>query len=55
MPQFLILSGTFREPDDTVKGPGDTIELGEDIARLHAGKLQPVDAQPVAAEPAADA
>lgn len=52
MPRYRITSGTFRDSDDSTKCAGQTIELGEDIARLHAAQLQPV---PVPAEAKADA
>jgi hypothetical protein len=52
---YRILPGhTFRVDDDTVKGAGEEIELSEDTARLHAGKVEPVDPEAhIAEEPAA--
>lgn len=54
MPRYRITSGTFREPDDTIKGAGDEIEMGEDIARQHPNSLVLIDvpAAEANAEPA---
>ena len=49
MPRYRILSGSFRDSDDSVKTIGAEIEMGEDIAHQHAGKLELVP------EPAAEA
>jgi len=52
MPQYRITSGSFREPDDSIKGTGDTIEMGEDVAALHPTRLQLLpDAQAVEKTP----
>lgn len=40
MPWYLIKNGTFRDSDDTIKGPGDRIELGEDVAARHPGQVE---------------
>jgi hypothetical protein len=50
MPRYRITSGTFRDSDDSVKGVGDEIEMGEDIARQHAGSLELLDAPAPVAE-----
>lgn len=47
MKTYTITSGSFRLDDGTLKQAGETVELHDDVAALHAGKLQPV-------EPAAD-
>lgn len=44
MPLYTIRPGhSFREADGSVKSGGQTIELGEDIAELHADKVDLVD------------
>jgi hypothetical protein len=50
MPRYRITSGTFRDADDTVKGVGAEIEMGEDIARQHASSLELLDAPAPAPE-----
>jgi hypothetical protein len=52
---YRILPGhSFRVDDETVKGAGELIELSEDTARLHAGKVELASSEPQAAdEPAA--
>lgn len=58
MPKYAITSGTFRDHDDTIKGPGDTIELPEELASQHATRLQAVVLETAAeadAPPAPDA
>ena len=42
MRSYIITAGTFRQHDDSTLGVGDTIELEDDIARLHADKLRAV-------------
>ena len=44
MPHYRITAGSFRDHDDTVKTAGEEIEMGEDIAQQHPGKLQRIDA-----------
>lgn len=52
MALYLILSGQFRDAQDVLRGAGDTVELPDDIAAEHAGKLQPVVASaPVPDQP----
>jgi len=47
---YLIRSGCrFRTADGQVKVTGDVIELDDDVAQLHAEKLEP--AEPAPAEP----
>lgn len=48
MPHYRILSGTFRLDDGTLASPGDTIELGDDVAAQHPDKVA------LLPEPAAD-
>jgi hypothetical protein len=36
---YTIQSGQFKLDDGTLRGAGDTIELEEDVAALHAGRL----------------
>lgn len=41
MPKYLILPGhTYRVDAKTVKGPGDTIELADDVAALNPNSVQ---------------
>jgi hypothetical protein len=47
---YLIRSGCrFRTADGQVKVAGDVIELDDDVAQVHAEKLEPVE--PASAEP----
>jgi hypothetical protein len=51
---------TFRDSDDSIKGAGEIIELAADTAKLHADKVDLVQAVSVEADvqpsaPAADA
>lgn len=47
MRAYLIRSGCrFRTADGQVKGAGDVIELDDDVAQVHADKLEPVQAEP---------
>jgi hypothetical protein len=42
---FRIKPGhSFRDHDDSIKGAGELIELGEDAAQLHAQKIEPAEA-----------
>jgi len=51
---YLIRSGCrFRTADGQVKSAGDVIELDDDVAQVHADKLEPVE--PATAEPGAEA
>jgi len=40
MKKYDITEGTFRDSDGTVKGVGDTIELDDDMAAVHAGRVR---------------
>lgn len=42
MDTYRILSGTFKQPDGTVLGAGEQIELASDVAAAHAAQLQRV-------------
>lgn len=56
MPHYLIRPGEqFRDSDGTVKGGGEMIELDADMAKLHAGKVDPVPAATQDATPASAA
>jgi hypothetical protein len=47
--RYIINPGeSFRDSDGTVKAGGDEIELDDDMARVHAGKVTPM---PVPAAP----
>ncbi len=46
MPFYRITSGTFREPDDSIKGPDDEIQVDEAFAKQHAESLVLIDPQP---------
>ena len=46
MPRYLITNGDFRLDDGRLAGPGETIELGEDIAALHTDKVTLVTEAP---------
>lgn len=46
MPLYRITSGTFREPDDSIKCPGDEIEVEESFAKQHGESLVLIDPQP---------
>lgn len=47
MRAYLIRSGCrFRTADGQVKSAGDVIELDDDVAQVHADKLEPVQAEP---------
>jgi len=50
MKTYTITSGSFRRDDGSVANTGETIELEDDVAALHASQIQPVTAAP-AAEP----
>lgn len=39
MPRYRITNGSFRLDAGNLAGPGDTIELGEDIAAQHPDKV----------------
>ncbi len=54
MKTYLITSGSFRLDDGSVKHAGETIELHDDVAALHAPQLQ-LQAQAQAQAPAAEA
>lgn len=52
MALYLINSGQFRDAQNVLRGVGETIELPDDVAEEHAGKLQPVAvAAPVPDQP----
>lgn len=58
---YRILSGTFRDSLGQVRGPGDAIDLDDDVARREAARVTPTtpDASmsvqtPAMAQPAAD-
>lgn len=55
MPRYKIRAPhTFVEPDGTLKSGGQEIELGEDVAKTHADKVDLVeDPAPAAVELAA--
>lgn len=36
---YLIREGSFRMPDGSEKGTGETIELDSDVAAAHASKV----------------
>tara|TARA_B100001105_G_scaffold254440_1_gene250302 strand:+ start:667 stop:855 length:189 start_codon:yes stop_codon:yes gene_type:complete len=41
MPKYVIQPGhTYRVDANTVKGPGDTIELADDVAALNPNSVQ---------------
>lgn len=43
---FRIRPGfSFRDHDDTIKGAGETIELDEESAQIHAHKVEPAPAE----------
>ncbi|MGY8811486.1 MAG: hypothetical protein ACKVK5_10670 [Pseudomonadales bacterium] len=58
---YTVLQGSFRRADDTTAGPGEQIELAEDVAKLHRARLrevkpaplQPLDVKPAATKPLA--
>lgn len=50
MKLYTIQHGTFRQADGTLANAGDTIELEDDVAAMHAGQL--VEAAPANAAPA---
>ena len=58
MRAYLIRSGCrFRTADGQVKVTGDVIELDDDVAQVHAEKLEqvePASAEPALAEPQAE-
>lgn len=44
---YRILHGQeFRDSDGTLKGPGATIELEDDVAARYAGNLEKIEAAP---------
>ena len=52
MPTYRIRPGhSFRDSDGSTKSGGDLIELGEDIAQLHADKVEPAESAPLAPQP----
>ncbi|MEY8688328.1 MAG: hypothetical protein AB9M53_00430 [Leptothrix sp. (in: b-proteobacteria)] len=58
MPHYRILPGaSFRDSDGSVKTAGELIDLGDDLAALHADKVERanVEAPPadIAIDPAA--
>lgn len=42
MAVYLITSGRFRLSDGSVRGPGETIELDDDVAALSAAHIERV-------------
>ena len=46
---------SFRDSDDSIKTGGQTIELSQDVAALHADKVEPLDAEAAALEAAVQA
>ena len=42
MKTYTILSGSFLMSDGSVRHAGETIELADDVAAMHAHNLQPV-------------
>lgn len=56
MPQYTIRGGyTFKEADGSTKSGGQTIELDDEMAKLHADKIDPVQASAQALDAPADA
>lgn len=51
-PAYIVTDGAFDGPDGKPVGEGGTIELDEDVARLHPTRLRP--APPTAEAPAGD-
>jgi len=52
MKTYRITSGTFDLGDGTYAHAGDTIQLEDDVARLHAARLQLDEPPAQADEPA---
>ena len=51
---YRIVAGTFREPDGSVKGVGDTIELADQDATTHSLSIELVtEPDETAKDPAA--
>ncbi len=38
--KFIITEGTFRDSDGSTKGVGQTIELDDEMAKVHATRVQ---------------
>lgn len=43
-----IIDGTFIDSDGSRKGAGQFIELDEDMAKVHAGRIRPATAEELA-------
>jgi hypothetical protein len=50
MKTYLITNGSFRMPDGSLKHTGETIELDDDVAQLHAEQLQVAEPEQQPAE-----
>jgi hypothetical protein len=55
--RYIVIDGTFRDSDGSLKGPGQTIELAADMAAHHgaAVRLDPDQGEAAAAADPADA
>lgn len=40
MKTYTIINGRFRMPDGKERGPGETIELDDDVAKANAHQVQ---------------
>lgn len=40
MKTYLIINGRFRMPDGKERGPGETIDLDDDVAKANAHQVQ---------------
>ena len=48
--KYIVIDGSFRDSDGTLKGPGQSIELDQDMARYHQGRVREATAEDAAAE-----
>lgn len=50
--KYLVIDGTYRDSDGSIKGPGQSIELDDDMARQHQGRVREERPEEVAGAPA---
>ncbi|MEO8804643.1 MAG: hypothetical protein ABI433_01060 [Burkholderiaceae bacterium] len=51
--KYIVIDGSFRDSDGSLKGPGQSIELDEDMALHHQGRVRAATPEEAAAEPEA--
>lgn len=54
MKNYLILQGTFKLDDGTVRGQGEVVALEDDVAERFRDRIRPVTDAPPAIPPQGD-